>query len=164
LPSRTCILAPLAAVLGVVACSTQNVPARGVLDGKLAPCPSAPHCVTSQVESGVHAVEPIRYTMSREEARDRLVEIIRSMPGGEVVTVANDYVLARFTSQGSKLVDDLEAYLDDRQKVIHFRSASRSGFWDFGANRGYVEEIRKQFFAENKKEPAEKRAPSEITS
>jgi uncharacterized protein (DUF1499 family) len=151
LPSRTSKIAPLAAaVLGAVACSTQKVPARGVVDGKLAPCPSAPHCVTTQVESGVHAVAPIQYTTSREEARDRLVEVIRSMPGGEVVTTANDYLLARFTSQRLKYVDDLEVYLDDRQKLIHFRSASRSGFWDFGANRSRIEEIRKQFFAEKK--------------
>jgi uncharacterized protein (DUF1499 family) len=163
LPSRTSKIAPLAAVLGAIACATQNVPARGVIDGKLAPCPSAPHCVTSQVESGVHSVAPIHYSTSRVEARDRLVEIIRSMPGGEVVTIASDYLLARFTSDQRKYVDDLEVYLDDREKMIHFRSASRSGFWDFGANRRRVDEIRKQFSTERKAEPAEKRAPRDST-
>jgi uncharacterized protein (DUF1499 family) len=163
LPSRSWKIAPLAAVLGAIACATQNVPARGVIDGKLAPCPSAPHCVTSQVESGVHSVAPIHYATSRAEARDRLVEIIRSMPGGEVVTVSSDYLLARFTAESSKSVDDLEVYLDDRQKLIHFRSASRSGFWDFGANRRRVEEIRERFSAQKTTEPVAERAAHDST-
>ena len=36
MPSRSWKIAPLAAVLGAIACATQNVPARGVIDGKLA--------------------------------------------------------------------------------------------------------------------------------
>jgi len=163
LPSRTSKIAPLAALLGALACAAKTRPALGVVDGKLAPCPSAPHCVTTQIESGIHAAAPIHYSMSRDEARQRLVSIIQSMPGAEVLTVSKDYLLARFTSQRFKFVDDLEVYLDDRDKLAHFRSASRSGYWDLGVNRRRVEEIRKQFFAE-KKEPAGQRAPREARS
>jgi len=142
------------------ACSAAKPATLGVVDGRLAPCPSAPHCVSSQRDGGIHAVKPLHYAMSRTEARRRLVSIIRGMPGAQVITDSNDYVLAEFTSKRWKYVDDLEIYLDDRDKLAHFRSSSRTGYWDLGANRRRVEEIRKQFLAE-KKEPAGKRAPKQ---
>ena len=142
------------------ACSTAKPATLGVVDGKLAPCPSAPHCVSSQKDGGIHGVKPIHYSMSRAEARKKLVTILSSMPGAAVITDSNDYVRAEFISQRFKYVDDLEIYLDDREKLAHFRSSSRTGYWDLGVNRRRIEEIRKQFLAE-KKEPAEKRAPKQ---
>jgi len=150
------------AALFAVACSAAKPATLGVVDGKLAPCPSAPHCVSSQ-KDGIHGVKPIHYAMSLAQARKRLVAIIRDMPGAEVMTESNDYVRAEFTSKRFKYVDDLEIYFDDRDKLAHFRSSSRTGYWDLGVNRRRVEEIRKQFFAE-KKEPADKRAPKEARS
>ena len=143
----------VAAALLAGACSTAKPVTLGVVDGKLAGCPSAPHCVSSQKDGGIHSVAPIHYAMSRADARAKLVSIIRGMPGARVVTDSNDYVLAEFTSKHWKYVDDLEIYLDDRDKLAHFRSSSRTGYWDLGANRRRVEEIRKEFLAEKRSPP-----------
>jgi uncharacterized protein (DUF1499 family) len=118
----------------------------GMLDRKLTPCPAAPHCVSTQARKP--SVEPAPYRTSREEARQRLAAIIRTMPGAKIVTEAPDYIHAEFTSPTLHYVDDLEVYLDDREKVAHFRSSSRSGFYDFGANNRRVKRIRQQFVAE----------------
>jgi uncharacterized protein (DUF1499 family) len=151
----------LALVAG--ACAANKPATLGVVDGKLAPCPAAPHCVTSQQEGGIHSIAPIHYTMSRDDARRRLVSIIRAMPGADLITDSNDYVRAEFTTPRFKFVDDVEIYLDDRDKLAHFRSSSRTGFWDLGANRRRIEEIRRQFVAE-KKEPAGRRAPKKTAA
>jgi uncharacterized protein (DUF1499 family) len=42
-------------------------------------------------------------------------------------------------------VDDVEFYLDDAAKQIHFRSSSRLGRSDLGVNRQRMEEIRRRF-------------------
>jgi uncharacterized protein (DUF1499 family) len=44
-------------------------------------------------------------------------------------------------------VDDGEFLLDQKNKVIHVRSASRRGYSDFGKNRNRLENIRRQFIA-----------------
>ncbi len=47
-----------------------------------------------------------------------------------------------FTSFLLRFVDDVEFLFDDETKTIHFRSASRTGYGDLGANRRRMEEIR----------------------
>jgi uncharacterized protein (DUF1499 family) len=39
-------------------------------------------------------------------------------------------------------VDDVEFVFDDESKTIHFRSASRIGYGDYGVNRDRMEAIR----------------------
>ena len=132
----------LLASLLLPACSSHST-TLGMLDRKLASCPAAPHCVSTQVRNP--SVPPAPYQTSRDEARRRLSAIIRGMKGAKVVTEAPDYIHAEFTTPTFHYVDDLEVYLDDREKLAHFRSASRSGFYDFGANKRRVKRIRQQF-------------------
>jgi uncharacterized protein (DUF1499 family) len=40
-------------------------------------------------------------------------------------------------------VDDVEFVFEDETKTIHFRSASKTGYSDFGVNRNRMEEIRR---------------------
>jgi uncharacterized protein (DUF1499 family) len=39
----------------------------------------------------------------------------------------------------------VEFVFDDQRKIIHVRSASRTGYFDLGVNRNRVEEIRRRF-------------------
>jgi uncharacterized protein (DUF1499 family) len=41
-----------------------------------------------------------------------------------------------------RFVDDVEFLFDEPGKTIHFRSASRVGYGDFGVNRRRMEDIR----------------------
>ena len=147
------------AALGA-ACAAKARPEHlGVTNGALASCASGPHCVSTQAQGG-RAVEPIRYQGSRDEARRRLVSVLRSMPRSTVVVEAPDYVRAEFRSKTFGYVDDFEAHLVDREKSIEMRSASREGWWDFGVNRGRVEEIREKFLAGSPPAPAPTAGPS----
>ena len=81
--------------------------------------------------------------MNRVEAKQRLREIVGSLPRTRLVEEDEVYLHYEFTSLVLRFVDDVEFLFDDETKTIHFRSASRTGYSDFGVNRRRMEEIRK---------------------
>jgi uncharacterized protein (DUF1499 family) len=116
----------------------------GVKDGKLAPCPNSPNCVSSQAPTSdqEHAIAAIAYKSSPTQAMANLKGIIQGMERTKVVNETNDYLYAEFTSALMGFVDDVEFYLDQPAGVIQVRSASRLGKSDLGVNRKRVDEIR----------------------
>ena len=108
----------------------------------LAPCPSSPNCVSTQAKDAGHAIAPYRYRKSKAEAKEALKEIVRSLPRTKLVEEDEAYLYYEFTSFLFRFVDDVEFLLDDQTKTVHFRSASRTGYGDFGVNRRRMEEIR----------------------
>ncbi|MDN5938372.1 MAG: DUF1499 domain-containing protein [Salinisphaera sp.] len=111
------------------------------LSGTLAPCPGAPRCVSSRAEDPEKRVPPLRFAGSPAQQRRALAAVVQSMDGGEVITAKGDYVHATFTSDWFGFVDDVEFVLTGSE-IIHVRSSSRIGYYDFGVNRARVEEIR----------------------
>jgi uncharacterized protein (DUF1499 family) len=67
------------------------------------------------------------------------------MKRSNIVTEQELFVHTEFTSALFRFVDDAEFFIDDANKVIHVRSASRVGHSDMGVNRKRVEEIRALF-------------------
>lgn len=118
----------------------------GVHNGKLAPCPSRPNCVSSQADPSdqVHFLPPIPYAGELSQIHARLRQVLMAQPR---VTIRRDepgYLHAEFKSKLFGFVDDVEFLLDPRTGQIHFRSASRVGYSDLGANRARIEAIRRQ--------------------
>jgi uncharacterized protein (DUF1499 family) len=93
-------------------------------------------------------MEPIPYTGAREAARQRLLSVLRGMERTKVVAETEDSLHAECRSLIFRFVDDVEMVLDDKAKLIHFRSASRIGRSDYGVNRKRMEEIRRAFLAQ----------------
>ncbi len=114
----------------------------GVHDGKLAPCPASPNCVSSQSSDRDHSIEPLRYTGSPGEAMDRLKKIVISMKRSRIIRSTGSYIHAEYTSALFRFVDDVEFFLDERAAVIQVRSSSRIGYSDLGVNRKRIEDIR----------------------
>jgi len=114
----------------------------GVRDGRLAPCPSSPNCVSSRAEDDVHRVAPFPFTGTAGAAIGRLAGIVRSLPRAAVVTATETYLHAEFRSAVFRFVDDAEFYADESAGVIQVRSAARVGSSDLGVNRKRIEEIR----------------------
>jgi uncharacterized protein (DUF1499 family) len=134
-------------VLAVLARVVKSPANLGVRDGKLAPCPNSPNCVSTQSQDPRHQIAPIAYTTSVAEARARILELIRSMPRTTIITDDPTYVHAEFRTKGMGYVDDVELMFDETAQVIHFRSSSRLPYWDWGVNRERMEEIRAAFEA-----------------
>ncbi len=105
-------------------------------------CPSSPNCVSTQAQDERHAIAPFRYRKSRAEAKEVLKDAIRSLPRTKLVEEDDAYLHYEFTSLLMRFVDDVEFLFDDESKTIHFRSASRTGYGDFGVNRNRMESIR----------------------
>ena len=137
----------LALTFVLTACSTDQSIKTGATSDRLSPCPNSPNCVSSLSEDKSHQVEPLTYNAPLDEAREILISVINSMKRSEIVTAENNYLHATFTSFLFRFVDDVEFSFDDERKIIDVRSASRTGYYDFGQNRRRVEEIRKRFMA-----------------
>jgi uncharacterized protein (DUF1499 family) len=126
-------------------CSSTDEMRTGVQNGKLLPCPNAPKCVSTQSEDERHRIEPIPYAGSLEEARERVLSIVRGMERSEVITVEPQYLYVQFRSKVLKYVDDVEFYFDAESKLIHFRSSARFGYYDWKVNRKRMEYISDEF-------------------
>lgn len=109
---------------------------------RLRPCPSSPNCVSTQATDDSHAIAPFRYRKSRAEAKESLKAIVQAMSRTRLVEEDESYLHYEFTSLLLRFVDDVEFLFDDETKIIHFRSASRTGYGDLGVNRKRMEEIR----------------------
>ncbi|HYH44082.1 MAG TPA: DUF1499 domain-containing protein [Thermoanaerobaculia bacterium] len=125
-------------------------PPAGELKGgaprSLAPCPARPNCASTRQEGGV---EPLPYT-SRDRALERLRALLAALPRTRIVVDEADeggYLRAEVRSRLFGFVDDLEILLDEAEKRIHLRSASRVGYSDLGVNRKRLLEIRRLFLA-----------------
>ena len=132
----------LIVTLSVSSCSENRPVELGCVDGWLFRCPASPNCVSSQSADEGHYIKPFMYRGALEEARTALLSAIGELPRSEIVTVKPDYVHATFTSRWLRFVDDVEFCFDENSSVIHVRSASRLGYYDFGVNRRRVETIR----------------------
>lgn len=121
----------------------------GVREGKFAPCPLRPNCVSSQSKQPNQHIAPIPY-QGKENPIPILAQVIqKNFPSARIVIQENDYLLVEFRSQWFKFVDDTEFYYDTPKGVIHIRSAARVGYYDFDVNRKRAEEIRTLFEKRN---------------
>jgi len=70
------------------------------------------------------------------------------MRGARITEEKAGYLHAEFRSALFGFVDHVELRLDEAANRIDVRSASRTGYYDFGVNRRRVEEIRERFARE----------------
>jgi len=125
-------------------CTAGRQSTLGVTDGRLSPCPSTPNCVSSQAEDAKHFIEPFKISCSPEEAWKELKKAIDNHSRMVITHETDDTLHAEATSLVFGFVDDINAILDADTKLIHIRSASRTGHSDFGVNRKRIEALRLQ--------------------
>ena len=114
-------------------------------NGGVSPCPSSPNCVSSRTEKASQRVDPIRFHGDPATAWSLLRKEVAAMKRARIVEEKTGYLHAEFRSALFGFVDDVELRLDVEAQWIDVRSASRTGYFDFGVNRRRVEEIRKRF-------------------
>ena len=141
------ILIPVGGVvtMAVLSASARRPDNLGANDGRLAPCPDTPNCVSSQAKDEAHRMDPIPFDGDADAALARLKAVLAAQPRTAVVEAHGDYLHAECASLIFRFADDVEFVVDRDKKVIHFRSASRVGRSDMGVNRRRMGEIRKAF-------------------
>jgi uncharacterized protein (DUF1499 family) len=113
-------------------------------DGKLEPCPASPNCVSSLATDG-HYIAPLIYKDAPEHAWERLKAVVLTQPRTVITAETGNMLHAEVRSLVFRFVDDLDFILLPDKGLIHVRSASRTGYSDFGVNRRRVERIRRLF-------------------
>ncbi|MFZ2404780.1 MAG: DUF1499 domain-containing protein [Methylobacter sp.] len=111
---------------------------------KLAACPNSPNCVSSQAADEDHFIAPFKITGNVEDAWAALKKALISQSRTVITNETGGTLHAEATSLVFRFVDDIDAILDADARLIHIRSASRTGYGDFGVNRKRVETLRSQ--------------------
>lgn len=137
-------------VMARVAVARQPAPTNlGVTDGQLQPCPDTPNCVSTQAPQNdtEHFMPAVPYTGDANFMMTQLLKVVSAMPRASIVKQEDHYLHVEFRSRIFRFVDDVEFYLDDTNKLIHFRSAARLGQGDMGVNRNRMTAISEQLKA-----------------
>lgn len=108
-------------------------------------CPESPNCVSSLADNKQQFIAPIPYAGERAAVQQKLLEILNSFKRVRITRLDHSYIRAEVKSLIFGFVDDVEFYLDDDQKVVHIKSASRTGYSDLGVNRRRLEKVKAQF-------------------
>ena len=86
---------------------------------------------------------PIAWTGPRAEFATKIKSIITSeFSNAKLITETDGYMHFEFTSRFFRFIDDVEFLFDDKEAVVQFRSASRVGHSDLGANRRRMNKIK----------------------
>ncbi|RLN17247.1 uncharacterized protein C2845_PM02G40850 [Panicum miliaceum] len=120
----------------------------------LALCPATNNCVSTseEISDSNHYAPPWNYNpkdgrrgkpITKEEAMKELIEVVtKTKPDNftpRIVEKTDDYVRVEYESPIFGFVDDLEFWFPPGNKaIVQYRSASRSGFVDFNANKKRV--------------------------
>jgi len=97
-------------------------------------CPDRPNCVSSLQQGTSHAVPPMALHGTTEAAMETAEQILRQM-GAASVSKTENGIHAVFRSRIFGFKDDMHIVADSSQGLLHIRSASRTGYYDFGVNR-----------------------------
>jgi len=111
-----------------------------------ATCPESPNCVSTQATSLGQQIKPIQWTESSAEALNLIKRTIdNEFSRATLVVEKSSYLRYEFTSIFFRFVDDVEFMIDEENRMIHLRSASRVGHSDLGVNRRRMNRFVKAF-------------------
>jgi uncharacterized protein (DUF1499 family) len=85
------------------------------------------------------------FTESSNSAIEKLKTMLANNSRATLVEEKGNYLHYEFKTKIGKFIDDVEFIFDEEIKQIHFRSASRKGYGDFGKNKRRMKKIRKEY-------------------
>ncbi len=134
----------LVAALCLAGCAGTKPENLGARNGKLAPCPDRPNCVSSQATDPGQYIDPLACSGDPGETITEIDRVVSGMPGCKTIIKNDNYLHAQCSSRVFGFVDDLEFLVDSSNNMVHVRSAARVGYYDFKVNRNRLEQIRSQ--------------------
>lgn len=135
----------VASALLAAGCDSLTEHRTGLTDGRLAPCPAAPRCVSSDAPPGdPRHVAALRLRAGVEPGRawQAAVDSVAATARTTLAEQRADYIRAEIISPWRFYTDDLELALRAGRGEIAVRSTARIGYYDFQVNRERVEALR----------------------
>ena len=108
---------------------------------QLKPCPESPNCVSTQTQQKSKQMDPIPFALDLKEILKIIKSVVENLPNTHLEKETLNYLHYTFKSKIFRFTDDVEFLIDAGQKLIHFRSASRTGYSDMGVNKKRMTEI-----------------------
>jgi uncharacterized protein (DUF1499 family) len=108
-------------------------------------CPPSPNCVCTIDSHPKKYMPPLSFSTTAAEAQEALKKMILGMSRTRLLDERVCYLHFEFKTFWGGFKDDVEFYFDEESKEIHFRSASRVGYSDLGANRRRMNRIDKKW-------------------
>jgi uncharacterized protein (DUF1499 family) len=111
---------------------------------ELSPCPDSPNCVQSVDAGHKSYIASLQLPAGDNTTAQwgKLRELVLAMPRTRLAEERDNYIRVEFRSLLFRFVDDVEFVFDAPSNIVHIRSASRTGHYDFGVNRKRIEKIR----------------------
>lgn len=117
----------------------------GVHNGQLAAMPDTPNAVSSQTDDASKHVDALPMQGSAKETLTKILACLQEMGNNTVTTQLDNYIHAVFVTPFMKYHDDVEFYIDTANNKVQFRSASRVGKSDLGANKARYDAFKKLY-------------------
>ena len=114
-----------------------------LINGRLQDCPDTPNCVSSE-DNGI---DPIHFDAQQAPFVWKKMQLIITEQGGQILMANPEYLWASFATPFFGFTDDVEARIDFKENIIHLRSASRIGHYDFGTNKRRLQKIKEKMNA-----------------
>jgi len=109
-------------------------------------CPSnKKNCVSTIDLTSYHRISPIPIEESSERVKEKIHVALAHFDQTEVKEETPKYIHAVFSTKFLKFKDDVEFYIDEYNHLLHIRSASRLGYYDFKANRKRIDRFKHLF-------------------
>jgi len=108
-------------------------------------CPSSPNCVSTFAKKKRKKLPPLKLNIQVREDKAAMKKIIAAFPRTKLIEERDDYLHFEFVTKLGKFTDDVEFYFDEKDRLIHFRSASQKGWSDMGANKRRMKKISKKW-------------------
>jgi len=142
------IIIILSVVFIAFSCISTKSSDLGIKDGRFKKCPSSPNCISTQSpkDDKEHYMDPIKYTGTKKEVMEKIIRVVKSMARTTIIKEEDNYLHVEYRTEKMKFVDDVEFYIDEENKLIHFRSASRIGYSDLGLNRKRMTEFKERYY------------------
>lgn len=106
-------------------------------------CPASPNCVNTL---GVGNLPPLAYSGDVAQGMARLRATLASFGEARIEAADGQSITTIFTTLlGFR--DEVVFVFDPAQPVIHFRSRSLLGYYDFGKNRSRMQAVAERFAA-----------------
>ena len=139
------IIVTVIIILVIVLAANKNsaVPSTlGVKEGNLSPLPDSPNAVSSQTDQVDKRVEALPYSGNLDQTKTLVKKAAAEFGGAQILVEKPDYLHMVFTVPVIPFKDDVEFFFSEKERVVHYRSASRVGYSDLGVNRKRYERLR----------------------
>jgi uncharacterized protein (DUF1499 family) len=99
-------------------------------------CGDKPNCVSSFETRKDFTISSLKNVNgSWDEIKSQILSILKSMGSNQIHESEKNYLHVIFTTKLMRYKDDVYFWWNPETKELHFKSESRTGYWDMNANR-----------------------------